>query len=186
MRCHAPVEIRRRCGREAGLVIAVAIITHTVGSAAEPIGYRETVVPFFRAHCAECHLGDAPEADFSVARRDLSTDFSGVATRRQWREVLNVLNAHSMPPEESPQPSDQARAAVVDWITAQVTTAERAARATSPILRRLNRSEYRNTIRDLVGIDFDVSGFPQDPPADGFDNNGGALTLSPLQDQPYA
>ena len=168
-------------------VLAMSLWAATgAGARSAPVdGYRETVVPFFKAHCAECHLGDAPEADFSVARRDLSTDFSGVATRRQWREVLNVLNAHSMPPEESPQPSDQARAAVVDWITAQVTTAERAARATSPILRRLNRSEYRNTIRDLVGIDFDVSGFPQDPPAGGFDNNGGALTLSPLQMELY-
>ncbi len=101
-------------------VLAMSLWAATgAGARSAPVdGYRETVVPFFKAHCAECHLGDAPEADFSVARRDLSTDFSGVATRRQWREVLNVLNAHSMPPEESPQPSDQARAAVVDWITA--------------------------------------------------------------------
>ncbi|MCB9951582.1 MAG: DUF1587 domain-containing protein [Planctomycetaceae bacterium] len=47
-------------------------------------------------------------------------------------------------------------------------------------MRRLNRNEYRNTIRDLIGVNADVSGFPQDPPAGGFDNNGRALTVSPL------
>ena len=108
-----------------------------------------------------------------------------LADRRQWLEVLNVLNSQSMPPPDAAQPSDSARAAVVDWITASVTAAERAARADTPVLRRLNRSEYRNTIRDLIGIDFDVSSFPQDPPAGGFDNNGQALTLSPLQMELY-
>lgn len=63
--------------------------------------------------------------------------------------------------------------------------AELAKRETAVVLRRLNREEYKNTIRDLLGIDFDVSGFPQDPPAGGFDNNGGALTVSPLHVEMY-
>jgi hypothetical protein len=143
--------------------------------------YVDVVVPFFKAHCVECHLGEEPEGDFSIARRDLGTDFSVLAMRQRWLEVLNVLNAHAMPPPDSPQPSVDDVGRVVDWITHQVTSAERTARADSPILRRLNRSEYENTIRDLVGVAVDVSGFPQDPPAGGFDNNGGALNFSPLQ-----
>lgn len=143
--------------------------------------YADVVVPFFKSHCVECHLGEEPEGDFSIARRDLGTDFSVLAMRQQWLEVLNVLSAHAMPPPDSPQPSVDDVGRVVDWITHQVTAAERAARADSPILRRLNRSEYENTIRDLVGVAVDVSGFPQDPPAGGFDNNGGALNFSPLQ-----
>ncbi len=63
--------------------------------------------------------------------------------------------------------------------------AELIKRERTVVLRRLNRSEYRNTIRDLIGVDFDTSGFPQDPPAGGFDNNGGALTLSPLHVEMY-
>jgi hypothetical protein len=151
------------------------------GALARADEYQELVVPFFKEHCAECHLGDAIEGEFSIDRRELSTDFSVVAMRQKWLEVLNVLNAHAMPPEESPQPSDAEVASVVDWIVRSVTAAEKAARADSPVLRRLNRSEYRHTIRDLVGVAVDVSGFPQDPPAGGFDNNGGALSLSPLQ-----
>jgi hypothetical protein len=164
-------------------VLAMSLWAATgAGALAAPVdGYRETVVPFFKAHCVDCHVGDEPEGDFSIARRNLGTDFSVAASRQQWLEVLDVLGAHSMPPEDSPQPSAEAVAAVTDWIRSNVAAAERAARANTPVLRRLNRSEYQNTIRDLVGIDFDVSGFPQDPPAGGFDNNGGALTLSPLQ-----
>lgn len=74
---------------------------------------------------------------------------------------------------------------VVDWITAQTVRVELELRERTVVLRLLNRSEYRNTIRDLVGIDFDTSGFPQDPPAGGFDNNGSALTMSPLHVEMY-
>ncbi len=79
-----------------------------------------------------------------------------------------------MPPEDEKQPTPQQVAAAVDWITQQTVRAELVARENRAVLRRLNRNEYHNTIRDLIGIDFDVSGFPQDPPAGGFDNNGGA------------
>ena len=57
---------------------------------------------------------------------------------------------------------------------------EQRLRENVPLLRRLNRYEYQNTIRDLVGIEIDAESFPEDPSAGGFDNNGQALTLSPL------
>jgi len=53
------------------------------------------------------------------------------------------------------------------------------------VIRRLNRDEYRLTIRELTGIDFDISGFPLDPLAEGFDNNGSALSMSPMQMELY-
>ena len=96
-----------------------------------------------------------------------------------------MLNSHEMPPEGEPQPKPDEVARVVDWITEQMTQAELIRRDGVIVLRRLNRDEYRNTIRDLIGVDFDVSGFPQDPPSGGFDNNGKALTLSPLQTELY-
>ena len=158
------------------LVLLTAFTARAAGD-----DYRDVVVPFFKAHCVDCHLGDEPEGEFSIARRNLGTDFGVTLHRQRWLEVLNVLGESSMPPEDRPHPAANDVAAVVAWISENVAAAELAARTSSPVLRRLNRTEYRNTIRDLVGIDFDVSGFPQDPPAGGFDNNGGALTLSPLQ-----
>lgn len=148
-------------------------------------GYVKTVAPFVRKYCGECHTGEKPEGDFGVEADRLANDFGDPATRGKWREVVNVLNSHEMPPEKSDQPPAADVAAVVDWITEQTVRAELIRRERTVVMRRLNRQEYRNTIRDLIGVDFDTSGFPQDPPAGGFDNNGGALSLSPLHVEMY-
>jgi hypothetical protein len=139
-------------------------------------GYEKKVAPFLSKYCQKCHSGEKPEAEFAVDSKRLANLFADAATREKWREVVNVLNAHEMPPEKELQPSLEEVVSVVDWITEQTVQAELAKRERSVVLRRLNREEYRNTIRDLVGVEFDVSGFPQDPPAGGFDNNGAALT----------
>lgn len=180
---------RMRCGVCACLiagVLTVAAPAHGEDAfVPDNHGYKNVVVPFFRAHCAECHLGEKPEGEFSIARKHLGTDFTDPVFRGKWREIVNVLNAHEMPPKDEEQPPASDVAKVVDWITRQAVAAEIAKREQSVVIRRLNRSEYRNTIRDLVGVDFDASVFPQDPPAGGFDNNGGALTISPMQIEQY-
>ena len=153
--------------------------------APDAAGYAKTVAPFFAAHCNKCHTGAKPKGDFDTAAGKLPNDFLDPAAKGQWKEIVNVLNAHSMPPKKEKQPSATDVTAVVDWITAQAVRAELARRDTAVVLRRLNRAEYKNTVRDLLGIDFDVSGFPADPAAGGFDNNGGALTLSPLHLEMY-
>ena len=148
-------------------------------------GHAQIVEPFFRAHCVECHAGEKPAGELSVATEALGTDFGDPAARGKWREIVDVLNSHSMPPEDRPQPDAAEVAAVVDWIVGRAVAAELAKREQSVVLRRLNRAEYRNTIRDLVGVDFDTAAFPQDPPAGGFDNNGSVLTISPMQIEQY-
>ncbi len=148
-------------------------------------GYAKTVAPFFKQYCTECHEGDKPEGEFALDAQRLLNDFGDPGARSKWREVVNVLNSHEMPPEKETQPSEAEVASVVDWITEQTVRAELILRERTVVLRRLNRSEYHNTIRDLIGVDFNTEGFPQDPPAGGFDNNGGALTLSPLHVELY-
>jgi hypothetical protein len=170
----------------------MAIFGHSEGIAEEPnafvadaAGYQKTVAPFLTKYCQKCHAGDKPQADFAVDLKRLPIDFAQATARAPWREVVNVLNSHEMPPEKEKHPKPDEVTAVVDWITQQTVRAELAGRERSVVLRRLNREEYRNTIRDLIGVDFDTSGFPQDPPAGGFDNNGGALTMSPLHVEMY-
>ena len=148
-------------------------------------GYDRTVSPFLSKYCQKCHAGNTPEGQFGVDSQRLANDFNDLGTRGKWREVVNVLNSHEMPPEQERQPDATEVAAVVDWITQQTVRAELAKRERTVVLRRLNRDEYRNTIRDLIGIEFDTGGFPEDPAAGGFDNNGGALTLSPLHLEMY-
>lgn len=142
-------------------------------------GHEKIAVPFFKKHCIRCHGPEKRKGKFRVDQ-DLPNDFTNLQAKEKWSEVVNVLNSHEMPPEDEPQPKTEDVATVVDWITGQMSRAELHRRDSAIVLRRLNRAEYQNTIRDFIGIDFDPSGFPQDPPAGGFDNNGGALTLSPL------
>jgi len=112
-------------------------------------------------------------------------DFTDPSTKEHWSEIVNVINSHEMPPEAEPQPNAADSAAVVEWAVGQMKKAELIRRDQNVVIRRLNRDEYRLTIRELTGVDFDVSGFPLDPLAEGFDNNGSALSMSPMQMELY-
>lgn len=142
-------------------------------------GLEKIVRPFLKEHCIRCHGPEKQKADFRVDE-ELTHDFLDPATKARWGEIVNVLSSHEMPPEEEPQPKAEAVSKVLDWITEQMIAAEMVRRDGAIVLRRLNRTEYQNTIRDLTGVDYNVSAFPQDPPAGGFDNNAKALTISPL------
>jgi hypothetical protein len=148
-------------------------------------GVSDTVRPFFAKYCNACHGTDKQEADLRLDDNSVANDFFDRAARSHWSEIVNVLNSHEMPPESEQQPQPEETAKVVDWIVSQIDKAESLKRENAIVVRRLNREEYRNTIRDLTGVDFDVSGFPLDPAAGGFDNNGSVLTLSPLHIELY-
>lgn len=169
-------------------VLQLALVTDLTAAdsdfAPDSAGFQRIVAPFFRQHCVRCHGPAEAEGEFRVDTQ-VNADFVDVVIKARWGEVINVLNSHEMPPEDEPQPTQQSVAAVVDWITQQMARVELHRRDSAIVLRRMNRAEYRNTIRDLVGVDFDPSRFPQDPPTGGFDNNGGALTLSPLHLELY-
>ena len=150
---------------------------------ADEAGYASTIVPFVKKYCSECHVGAKAKGSFHLDT-GLVNQFVDPASREEWSRVVDVLNGHEMPPAKSPQPTLDDVNKVVDWITAESARAELVRRDGAVVLRRMNRDEYRNTIRDLIGIDFDTSSFPQDPPAGGFDNNGSALTMSPLHFRP--
>lgn len=139
---------------------------------------------FFKQHCTRCHNSQDKSADLDL-ELGLPLNFAARSDRQRWLEVLNVLNSHEMPPKDEPQPNADEVARVTDWITNQVVAAEQRLRSGEIVLRRLNRNQYRRTISDLFGIDYDVSHFPLDSTAGGFDNNGGALSLSPTQLELY-
>ena len=153
-------------------------------AAPDAAGFQKIIAPFVKSHCVRCHGPEKKEGNFRVDQH-LKNEFVDPASKEKWGEVVNVLNSHEMPPEGEPQPKPEEVAKVVDWITDQMVRAELVRRDGQIVLRRLNRDEYRNTIRDLIGIDFDVAPFPLDPASAGFDNNGKALTMSPLLTELY-
>ncbi len=171
------------------------LLATSIGIAAEAASprlagthFEKAVQPFLRDHCLRCHGPEKQKGDFRVDTM-LSADFSTPTAREKWAEVVNSLNSHEMPPKKEPQPKPEEAALVVDWATVELSRAEVARRANTVVLRRMNRAEYNNTIRDLFGFDgvpfLPASRFPEDPPAGGFDNIGSALTFSPLQTELY-
>lgn len=151
---------------------------------ADQEGYGQQIAPFLEEHCVRCHGSETTEADLDVLQH-LTADLTDRVVKSRWAEAVNALHGHTMPPESEQQPDPEDVARVVDWVTAEAQRAVRIQRDQGVVLRRLNRDEYRRTIRELTGVEPDVSLLPLDPAAGGFDNNGSALTLSPLHLESY-
>ncbi len=165
--------------------LGLAVVFSARGFAAEDAaGFAKVVQPFIKEHCTSCH---GPEKQKGKLRLDtLANNFADPAIAGKWKEVVNSVGGHEMPPEDEKQPAPEAAARFVEWLEQELAKAEIAKRSTRVVLRRMNRAEYDNTIRDLVGVDFKPSEkFPEDPPAGGFDNIGQALSISPMQVELY-
>lgn len=148
--------------------------------------FEEQVRPFLVRHCQDCHSGEKPKGNLRVDQ--LTTDFAADAGRRRWRSVLERIQAGEMPPQAKPRPPEMEIQALVKWIDSSVREAEARQRATEGrvVLRRLNRVEYENTVRDLLGVHVELKELlPRDSSADGFDNVGEALHLSSFQMERY-
>ena len=155
----------------------------------EPEAFAERVRPFLAAHCLECHAAEDPQEGF---RLDLFADAAAArADRSAWERVRERLALGEMPPKRSPRPPVEDVAEVIAWIDAtfgapsSVNTAGPAdpGRVT---LRRLNRVEYANTVRDLVGVAYDAQAeLPADDVGYGFDNIGDVLSLSDVLMEKY-
>ena len=111
-----------------------------------------------------------------------------LADKKTWKTVGEVLEQHVMPPEDEDQPTMEQRSAIVQWVNDAVNQVD----CSGPrdpgrvTIRRLNRNEYNNTIRDLVGVDFrPAAEFPADDTGYGFDNIADVLSMSPLLVEKY-
>ena len=133
----------------------------------------------FVGHCQKCHSGTKPKGDFKI--ENLTPDFSDRKNREQWLTVLEQLKTGEMPPKDKPRPPAKEVQAAVNWISGRAGAAELARRATEGrvVLRRLNRAEYANTVRDLLGVEVDLTDLlPPDTSVSGFDNSAEALHTS--------
>ena len=144
---------------------------------------------FVAEYCVGCHGEEKQKGD---RRLDgLSLDFSDSGNLTLVEEVLDMLNLGDMPPLEDDvkQPAVGETRQMIDWLTETLTAAAETQVPDSTVMRRLNRDEYENTLRDLLGVHaeaFEVTAdFPEDVVVDGFDNIGEALVLSDFQLRRY-
>jgi hypothetical protein len=148
--------------------------------------YRSRVAPLIERYCFECHGNGATEGDLDLDRFDSAQDIR--LGRTVWKKVMQKVQVQAMPPADSPQPSAADRAELVRWLDETLNKVDcvREAQPGRVTLRRLNRVEYRNTIRDLLGVDYALAKeFPADDVGYGFDNIGDVLSLPPILLEKY-
>jgi hypothetical protein len=139
--------------------------------------YKRDVAPFIKEHCARCHIGNRQKGGVTF-QSALATPASP-SYHELWKKAAAQLKTHNMPPDSEDQPSEKERQAVVDWIAGM--------KILSPIdpgefiIRRLNRTEYGNTLHDLLGVDPKIAAeLPDEVFGAGFTNS-----LSPLLMEQY-
>lgn len=146
--------------------------------------FREFVQPLFKQYCLRCHNADQMKSGIRV---DL---LSGIPEDKHlflWKDILKQVSDGAMPPEDEPQFDDNQKKRLTAWIQRAMNSAMARNTQRNGSIRRLTVSQYRNTLRDLLGLDEDLTEVlpPDAISKDGFANNGQSMVLSPLQVESY-
>lgn len=147
--------------------------------------FRAHILPILQDRCFDCH-GDG-ENKGSLALDQFQDDADLLGGMELWWSVAKNIRAGIMPPKRKPQLTAEEKQRIEEWIQRDVFGLDPANPDPGRVtIRRLNRVEYRNTIRDLMGVDFDTElEFPPDDTGYGFDNIGDVLSVSPLLLEKY-
>ena len=156
----------------------------TADSANEDRVFRESVQPVIQKYCVRCHNVDNMKSGVRVDQ------LTAIPTDRQlflWKAIGKQIGDGAMPPEDEPRPTDAEQQVLSDWISGTLTAALKRNTQRNGSVRRLTVSQYRNTLRDLLGLEEDLTEVlpPDGISKDGFANNGQTMVLSPLQVETY-
>ena len=170
-----------------GAVVALGLLAST-GDAAESKAvarFQDEIQPILIDYCYRCHADGMKKGE--VAFDQGGSDEALVKRRELWWAVLKNVRAGIMPPAGKPRPTGKEVEVLADWIKHDVFGIDPKDPDPGRVtIRRLNRVEYHNTIRDLMGIDFKAEEeFPPDDTGYGFDNIGDVLSVSPLLLEKY-
>ena len=176
---------------------ALAIAAHVLGwtvngqeapavstAAAEIKSFKEHVQPLLQKHCVRCHDAENMESGIRVDQLTAALEDRQLPL---WKGILKQVVDGDMPPADEPQPSAEQRKSLTEWITRAMTAARSRPVPKNGSVRRLTVSQYRNTLRDLLGLQEDLTDSlpPDGTSKDGFTNNTQTLALSPLQVETY-
>lgn len=164
---------------------ALLLSASSTFAADEPPAFTAGIA-FLQKHCFSCHGGEKREAEL---RLDGYRDAASIAAdRKKWETLQLMVEGGQMPPEDQPRPAPQEIEQFLELVAAVFDHADRNAKPDPGrvTMRRLNKVEYANTVRDLTGIDFNpAEDFPSDDVGHGFDNIGDVLSLSPVLMERY-
>jgi hypothetical protein len=147
--------------------------------------YRQDILPILENYCYDCHGDGLKKGELALDHFDDVP--SMIAKRDIWKRIRDHIDFRLMPPPKEVAPKPDERKKLLNWIDDAIFPVD----PNNPdpghvTIRRLNKVEYQNTIRDLLGVDANVSEIlPEDDTGYGFDNIGDVLTLSPVHLERY-
>ncbi len=147
--------------------------------------YEEEILPIFVNYCYDCHGDGIEEGHLALDKYQSIEEM--IADREEWQKIRDHIDFRLMPPPDEFAPEPDERQKLVAWIDDAVFHVDYENPDPGHVtLRRLNRTEYENTLRDLLGVEVEVTDLlPIDDSGYGFDNIGDVLTLSPLHMERY-
>jgi len=169
-----------------GALLAFALIP--AGWAADlNQSFTKEVRPLFEKYCFNCHKPEKSKGGVDLTKyKDLATTLRDA---RAWETILKQLRDRDMPPEDKKQPTQDEREKMVTWGRDALASLDFAS-VKDPgrkVIHRLNRTEYNNTVRDLLGVTIrPADNFPADGGGGGgFDNNADTLFIPPILMEKY-
>lgn len=180
------IDMARRKTVLAGLQLLLVLAPLPAQELAGEATFRRRVLPILDQYCNDCHTAGSAEGGIVLdGFRDPTSAGLGGKT---WLRVLDAVESGVMPPSDSDRPSLEQRQRLLDWIQNDffVSQSMHVSKSSAGVIRRLNRQEYNNTLRDLIGLELNLAAsFPPDDIGFGFDNIGSALKTSPIHIERY-
>lgn len=186
---------RPRCIGATLVAGLASVLSSAPARAGAAPSFEMDIRPLVERYCVECHNPDKLRGDLDLTRFERADMVLG--SLALWQRIGMRVEKREMPPKKQPQPTDEERALIAAWAASlkldntdcnQIANEESASWYPGYVMsRRLNRHEYENTLRDLLGVQVKVAHLlPADGAGgEGFDNNGNALFLSSIQLEKY-
>jgi hypothetical protein len=156
------------------------------GSSSAVPHYNKEIAPLLGKYCTNCHSGAKPKGKLDLA--SFPTEADALKKTAIWEKIADSLRAGDMPPPGKPRPSLEELDRLNTWLDRQVFKIDCSGKRDPGrvTIHRLNRAEYNNTIRDLLGVKFQpANDFPSDDVGYGFDNIGDVLSMPPILMEKY-
>ena len=161
-------------------------LSSTLFGSSKRISYDKEILPILEEHCFDCHGDGSSKGGLSLdnwkSKKERLQDMEA------WKDIMkNVASKTMPPPKRKSQPTEEERKKIVKWIESEVFRFDPENPDPGRVtIRRLNKTEYNNTVRDLMMVDFKpADDFPPDDTGYGFDNIGDVLSLSPVLLEKY-
>ncbi len=162
-------------------LLLFASVAHAATEAVIPDSHRA----FFKSYCVSCH--NAEKHKGKVRLDDIPFHIADIPTAERWQKILAAINSGDMPPDDEKQPKPDEKAAFLEVLSKQMVVARKALSDSGGLItmRRLNRREYVNTIRELLDVEVSPKDLPADDDGGSFDTIGSGLFFSSDQFQQY-